>query len=79
MTEPGSPSELAVSFRDRDQPRALATRPVAVAHRHPRGWTVHTVDGSRIEAVTFDAVADAVAAATGVRSLLIIWPGMSGS
>jgi hypothetical protein len=63
----------AVSFRDADLPRALAARMIAVAHRHPRGWTVATADGSRIEALTFEAVTDAVSATTGVRHLLIIW------
>ncbi|MCY1141717.1 hypothetical protein OWR29_27280 [Actinoplanes sp. Pm04-4] len=64
-----------MSFRDRDEPRALATRPIAVAHRHPAGWTVHAMDGSRIEALSFDAVPGAVSAATGIRNLLIVWPG----
>jgi hypothetical protein len=62
-----------VSFRDADQPRPLAARLIAVAHRHPCGWTVNTADGSRIEALTFESVTDAVTAATGVRHLLIIW------
>lgn len=75
MTVPGPISDKAVSFRDRDEPRALATRPVAVAHRHARGWTVDTADGSRIYTLTFDSVPGAVSAATGVRNLLIIWPG----
>jgi hypothetical protein len=67
-------TDVVVSFRDAAEPRALAARLIASAHRHPRGWTVHIADGTRIEALTFDAVADAVAAATGVRNLLIIWP-----
>jgi hypothetical protein len=79
MNVPGIPADFAVSFRDRDEPRALATRPVAVAHRHPRGWTVRTADGSRIETVTFDALPDAVMASTGVRNLIIIWPGRNAS
>ncbi len=72
MTVPAP--DLVVSFRDANEPRALAARLIASAHRHPRGWTVQTTDGTRIEALTFDAVADAVATATGVRALLIIWP-----
>jgi len=48
-----------VSFRDADQPRPLAARLIAVAHRHPCGWTVNTADGSRIEALTFESVTDA--------------------
>jgi hypothetical protein len=70
---------VVVSFRDADEPRALASRMIAVAHRHPRGWTVNTSDGSRIESVTFDAAADAVTALTGVRHLLIVWPGETGA
>ncbi len=62
-----------VTFRDADEPRALAARLIAVAHRHTCGWTVNTSDGSRIEVLSFDAAADAVTAATGVRHLLILW------
>ncbi|GID27356.1 hypothetical protein [Paractinoplanes brasiliensis] len=80
MTVPVTPADLAVSFRDRDVPRPLATRPIAVAHRHQRGWTVLvTADRSEIYALTFDAVPSAVRAVTGVRNLLIIWPGGAAS
>lgn len=65
----------AVSFRDAGEPRALAARFIAVAIRHPRGWRVDLSDGSVLHTVTFDAAADAVIAATGVRRLLIHWPG----
>ena len=64
-----------VSFRDADQPRALATRFIAVATRHPRGWRVDLADGSVVHTITFDAAAEAVIAATGVHRLLIHWPG----
>ena len=79
MTVPVTPTDVTVSFRDRDLPRALATRPVAVAHRKRSDWTVQTADGFRIVATSFDAAADAVRTATGVRNLLIIWPGGSAS
>lgn len=64
-----------VSFRDADQPRAMAAGLIAVAHRHPLGWSVNTADGSHIEAVTFESMTDAVTAVTGVRHLLIVWTG----
>src|SRR3954453_17097398 len=70
---------VVVTFRDADERRALASRMIAVAHRHPRGWTVNTSDGSRAESVTFDAAADAVTAITGVRRLLVVWPGETGT
>ena len=79
MTVPGSPSDLAVSFRDASQPRALAARMIAVAHRHPRGWTLSLAEGGRFECLTFDAAADAVTRATGVSTLLIVGPGRGAS
>ncbi len=72
---PGPVPDIVVSFRDADEPRALAARLIAAAHRHPRGWTLHTAAGSRVEALTFEAVVDGVTATTGVRNLLIVWPG----
>jgi hypothetical protein len=69
-------SDLVVSFRDADQPRPLAARLIAVAHRHPSGWTVNVPDGTIIDSVTFDAAADAVITATGVRHLLIVWTAL---
>jgi hypothetical protein len=64
-----------VSFRDADEPRALAARFIALATRHPRGWRVNLADGSVVHTVTFDAAADAVITDTGVHRLLIHWPG----
>ncbi len=67
--------DLVVSFRDANEPRALAARLIASAHRHPRGWTVHVPDGDRFECLTFDAAALTVARQTGVPNLLIVWAG----
>jgi hypothetical protein len=68
-----SRSGVTVSFRDADEPRPLAARLIAVAHRHTRGWTVTTADGHRVEAATFDSAAGVVMAATGVERLLLVW------
>lgn len=66
---------LTVSVRDASEPRALAARLIAAAHRHAQGWTVDLAEGGRVECLTFDAVPDAVTCVTGVGKLLIIWPG----
>lgn len=66
---------VVVTFRDAAEPRALAARLIAAAHRHPCGWTVTTSNGIHIETATFEAVPDVVRKATGVRNLLIVWPG----
>jgi len=73
MTVPAA--DLVVSFRDLGEPRPLAARLIATAHRHPHGWTVHTTDGTRLESLTFDAAAEGVASVTGCCRLLIVWPG----
>jgi hypothetical protein len=62
-----------VSFRDATEPRPLASRLVAVAHRHPRGWTLDLGARGQLECMTFDAVICAVARATAVPELLITW------
>ncbi len=67
-------TSLVVSFRDGGEPRALTARFIAVATRHPRGWRVDVAHSGVMHTVTFDAAADAVIAATGVRRLLIHWP-----
>jgi hypothetical protein len=67
-------AEAAERDRDADEPRALATRMIAVGRRPPRGWTLNTADGSHIEALTFESVTDAVTAVTGVHHLLISGP-----
>lgn len=66
---------LTVSFWDGGQPRPLADRAMAFAHQHARGWTLTFVEGGSSEHLTFEAVADAVARTTGVRRVLIAWPG----
>jgi hypothetical protein len=68
-------ADVTATFRDANQPRPLAARLIAAAHRHPRGWTLSLAAGGRCEFMTFDAVADAVTQATGVSKLLIVWPG----
>jgi hypothetical protein len=72
MTVPSA--DLVVSFRDAAQPRALASRLIASAHRHPLGWTAHIPGVGSTEHVTLDAAAKRVARATGVACLLIVWP-----
>jgi len=73
VTTLSGPDSL-VSFRDADEPRALASRFIAVAHRRCQGWTATlTGDGSTVESITFEAAASAVISATGVRHLLIVW------
>ena len=67
-------ADLVVSFRDLDQPRPLASRLIASAHRHPLGWTANVPGVGSSEHVTFDAVVRTVAGATGVARLLIVWP-----
>ena len=70
----GPLSDGTVLFRDAAEPRPLAARLVAVAHRHSRGWTLNLGAAGQFDCLTFDAVASAVAKATGVHKLLIIWP-----
>jgi hypothetical protein len=70
----GSVTDVTVLFRDAAEARPLAARLVAVAHRHSRGWTLNLGAAGQFECLTFDAVASAVAKATGVHKLLIIWP-----
>jgi hypothetical protein len=67
------PGPLLVSFRDANEPRALAARLIAVAHQHARGWSV-SIPGSReTEHVTFEAAACTVIRSTGITRLLIVW------
>ncbi|MFI7600167.1 hypothetical protein [Actinoplanes sp. NPDC049681] len=75
MSLPGPRSDVMATFRDAGQPRPLADRPLAVAHRHARGWTVCVIAGPRFERTTFDGVAEAVTRQTGIRKLLIVWSG----
>ena len=73
-------ADLVVSFRDAGQPRALASRMIAVAHRHPRGWSVNiTATNATRECPTFDGVPAVVTQATSVRNLLIHWPERDAS
>ncbi len=68
-------AQVVVTFRDYDQPRALASRFIAVAHRHARGWSLSLAEGAgRWELITFDSVVEHVIVATGTRRLLIVWP-----
>ena len=64
------------TFRAADVPRALASRLVAAAVRHPgRGWTVtfpDTTTGS-VRVASFEAAVSVVTARTGVDRLLIVW------
>jgi hypothetical protein len=71
-------ADLIVSFRDADEPRPLAARLIASAHRHARGWTVNVPHNGRYECLTFDAAAQAVANTTGKHHLLIIWTVREG-
>jgi hypothetical protein len=66
---------VLVSFRDADEPRALASRLIATATRHPRGWSLEIPGVGATEHVTFDATALAVARRTGITRLLIVWAG----
>ncbi len=66
---------FVVSFRDADEPRALAARLIASAYRHPRGWTVNISHGDRLECQSFEAVTQTVARRTNVPNLLIVWAG----
>ena len=77
MTVPAT--RLVVSFRDADEPRALTSRFIAVAHRHPRGWSLSIPDAGMSEHVTFDGAAHTVTAKTGVTHLLIIWTNRGAS
>lgn len=75
MSLPGPRADVTASFRDASQPCPLADRPLAVAHRHARGWTVSLTEGPRFERTTFDAVAEAVTRVTKIRKLVIVWSG----
>jgi hypothetical protein len=66
-------TELAVSFRNADLPRPLATRLIAAARRHPRGWSLTIPETGSTQHVTFEATVEAVTEMTGVRRLLIVW------
>jgi hypothetical protein len=70
---------VLVSFRDANEPRALAARLLASALQHPRGWTlsIPEVNGA-VEAATFEGVVSALSARTGVYRLLIVWAEREG-
>jgi hypothetical protein len=71
----GTRTAVLVSFRDADEPRALASRLVATATRHPRGWSLDIPDVGATDHLTFDAAALTVARRTGITRLLIVWAG----
>jgi hypothetical protein len=71
----GTRTAVVVSFRDADEPRALASRLVATATRHPRGWSLDIPHLGATEHLTFDATALTVARRTGINRLLIVWTG----
>jgi hypothetical protein len=48
----GTRTAVVVSFRDADEPRALASRLVATATRHPRGWSLDIPDVGATEHLT---------------------------
>ena len=66
---------VVASFRDADQPRPLATRFVALAECHARGWSLRIPNVGETEHLTFDAAAMTVARVTGIRRLLVVWAG----
>jgi hypothetical protein len=69
-----STARALASFRDANEPRALASRLVATAAQHPRGWTLSLPGGQgSVEAATFEGAVSALVARTGLTRLLIVW------
>ncbi|GGQ54642.1 hypothetical protein [Couchioplanes azureus] len=69
-----------MTFRDADEPRPLCSRLVAVAHRHPDGWSlfIAAIEVRAGHAPVDDAVA-AVASSTGIRRVPMVWTGIGGA
>jgi hypothetical protein len=66
--------DAILTFRDADEPRALCGRLVATAHRHPDGWSLHIPDkGISMGHATIDDAVTAVAEATGIHRILMVW------
>jgi len=70
----GAPADAVVTFRDADEPRPLAGRLVAIAHRYPDGWSLYIPHAAvRTRHETVDEAVAALARSAGVRHVLMLW------
>ncbi|GAB1690184.1 hypothetical protein KRM28CT15_19870 [Krasilnikovia sp. M28-CT-15] len=61
-----------VTFRNADEPRALAGRLIATAHRHRDGWLLHMPDVGTADHPSIEDAVAAVSHATGMTRILMV-------